>query len=88
MTWHLLFVAVVDTSQKRLQSQMHSLLRSANDVGLTVSVSKCAVLITGMPDWGARFKVVATCPMSGSSVVGHVDDQDNKHFIADGSLHA
>jgi hypothetical protein len=48
---HLLFaddLAVVDTSQERLQSQMHSLLRYANDKGLTVNVSKCAVLVTGM----------------------------------------
>jgi hypothetical protein len=44
---HLLFaddLAIFDTSQERLQSQMHSLLRYANDKGLTVNVSKCAVL--------------------------------------------
>jgi hypothetical protein len=38
---HLLFandLAVVDTSQERLQFQMHSLLRCANDKGLTVNV--------------------------------------------------
>jgi hypothetical protein len=48
---HLLFaddLAVLDTSQERLQSQMHSLLRYANDKCLTVNVSKCAVLVTGM----------------------------------------
>jgi hypothetical protein len=48
---HLLFVddlAVIDTSQERLQYQRHSLLRNANDEGLTVNVSKCAVLVTGM----------------------------------------
>jgi hypothetical protein len=48
---HLLFaddLAVVDTSQERLQSQMHNLLRYANDEGLTVNVSECAVIVTGM----------------------------------------
>jgi hypothetical protein len=45
-------LAVVDTSQERLQSQMHSLLRYANDQGLTVNVSKCAVLVTGMRGLG------------------------------------
>jgi hypothetical protein len=52
---HLLFaddLAVVDTSQERLQSQMHSLLRYANDKGLTVNVSKCAVLVPGMRGLG------------------------------------
>jgi hypothetical protein len=52
---HLLFaddLAVVDTSQERLQSQMHSLLRYANGKGLTVNVSKCAVLVTGMRGMG------------------------------------
>jgi hypothetical protein len=53
--WQLLFAddpAVVHTSQERLQSQMHSLLRYANDKGLTVNVSKCAVLVTGMREMG------------------------------------
>jgi hypothetical protein len=52
---HLLFaddLAVVDTSQERLQPQMHSLTRYANDKGLTVNVSKCAVLVTGMRGMG------------------------------------
>jgi hypothetical protein len=52
---HLLFaddLAVVDTSQERLQSQMHSLLRHANDKGLTVNESKCTVLVTGMRGMG------------------------------------
>jgi hypothetical protein len=47
---HLLFaddLAVVDTSQERLQSQMHSLLRYANDKDLTVNVSSFG-------DWDAR----------------------------------
>jgi hypothetical protein len=69
---HLLFaddLAVVDTSQERLQSQMHSLLRYANDKGLTLNVSKCAVLVTGMRGMGARYNMaMTTCPMSGSSV--------------------
>jgi hypothetical protein len=43
-------LAVVDTSQ---ESQKHSLLRSANDKGLTVNVSKCAVLVTGMHGLGS-----------------------------------
>jgi hypothetical protein len=52
---HLLFaddLAAVDTSQERLQSQMHNLLRYANDKGLTVNVSECAVLVTGMRGLG------------------------------------
>jgi hypothetical protein len=53
---HLLFaddLAVVDTSQERLQSQMHSLLRYANDKSQTFNVSKCAVLVTSMRGlWG------------------------------------
>jgi hypothetical protein len=48
--------AVVDTSQERLQSQMHSLLRYANDKGLTVNVSKCAVLVTGMRGMGGTVR--------------------------------
>jgi hypothetical protein len=50
---HLLIdddLAVVNTSQEHLQSQMHNLLRYANDKGLTVNVSKCAV--TGMREMG------------------------------------
>jgi hypothetical protein len=58
---HLFFVddlAVVDTSQEHLQTQMHCLLRYANDKGLTVSASKCAALVTelcglgGMEQYG------------------------------------
>jgi hypothetical protein len=41
-------LAVVDTSQEHLKSQMHSLLRYANDKSLTINVCKCAVLVTGM----------------------------------------
>jgi hypothetical protein len=43
---HLLFsddLAVVDTSQERLEFQMHRLLRYANDIGLTLNAGKCAV---------------------------------------------
>jgi hypothetical protein len=47
-------LAVVDTSQERLQSQMHSLLKYANDKGLTVNVSKCAVLVAGMRGLGGN----------------------------------
>jgi hypothetical protein len=69
---HLLFaddLAVVDTSQKHLSSQIHSLLRYGNGKGLTVSVSKCALLVTGMRDGGARcIMAMTTCPMSESSV--------------------
>jgi hypothetical protein len=52
---HLLFagdLAAVDTSQERHQSQMHSLLKYANGKGLSVNVSKCAVLVTGMRGLG------------------------------------
>jgi hypothetical protein len=52
---HLLFaddLAVVHTGQERLQSQVHILLRYASDKGLTVNVSKCAVLVTGMRGMG------------------------------------
>jgi hypothetical protein len=52
---HLFFaddLAVVDTSQDRFQSQMHSLLRYANYKGLTVKVSKGAVLVTRMRGMG------------------------------------
>jgi hypothetical protein len=52
---HLLFaddLAVIDTSQERLHSQMHSLLKYANEKGLTVNVSKCAVLVTGLRGMG------------------------------------
>jgi hypothetical protein len=51
--WHVTHLlcaddlAVVDTSQERLQYQKHSLLRCANGKGLRVNVSKCAVLLTG-----------------------------------------
>jgi hypothetical protein len=48
----LIPLAVVDTSQERLHSQMHSLLSYNNDKGLTVIVSKCAVLVTGMRGLG------------------------------------
>jgi hypothetical protein len=69
---HVLFaydLAVVDTSQERLQSQMHSLLRYANDKGLTVNVSKCAVLVTGMRGMGGTYNMaMTTYPMLGSSV--------------------
>jgi hypothetical protein len=56
---HLLFaddLAVFDTSQERLQSQMHRLLRYATDKGLTVNVSKCAVLVTGMRGLGGNIQ--------------------------------
>jgi hypothetical protein len=47
---------------------MHSLLCYANDKGLTVNVSKRAVLVTGK-DWGAQYNMVMTpCLTSRSSV--------------------
>jgi hypothetical protein len=52
---HLLFaddLAVVETSQERLQSQMHSLLRYASYKGLMFNVSKWAVLVNGMRGLG------------------------------------
>jgi hypothetical protein len=83
---HLLFandLAVVDTSQKRLQSQMHSLLRYANGKGLTVNVSKCAVF----GDWDARNgghgtiwqRQHALC--RGVLLLGHVDEQDYEYVV-------
>jgi hypothetical protein len=49
-------LALVDTSQERLQSQMHSLMRYAKDKGLTVNVSKCAVMVTGVRGLGGTMQ--------------------------------
>jgi hypothetical protein len=49
---HLLFaddLAAIDTSQERLQSQMHSLLRHANHKRLTVNKQVCS-----FGDWDVR----------------------------------
>jgi hypothetical protein len=43
---------VRQVSLERLQSQTHSILRYASDKGLTVNVSNCVVLVTGMHGLG------------------------------------
>jgi hypothetical protein len=82
---HLLFaddLAIVDTSQERLQSQMHSLLRYANDKGLTVNVSKCAVLVTGMRGLGGTVQYGNdNVPNVGVLLLGHVDEQDYEYLV-------
>jgi hypothetical protein len=60
---------------------MHSLLRNVNDKGLTVNVSKCAVLVTGMRRLGGTVQYGNMVQRRGVLFLGHVDEQDYEYVV-------